>query len=326
MSDLVNADLIVNERGKPRKRPVIGILAQYVFDETEKLNGEQAVYDHVVRFAQMGGSLVTPIWVDEPDEYYEELVLQINGLILPGALTNDPLNSGYAKAAHRLIKLAIQLNDGGTYFPIFGLCAGFQTFTAYVTGQNLLTRVDAYQMNRKLELSTDISSSRLLSCLTNDALNIMVSETTMFHLHYYGVRLKDFNSDSRLTDFFHVISSTIDNSGEVIVSTVEAKNYPFYATQWHSDKYSFWSSSRFPMPWTPKYNCIGQQFANFLTLEALKNDQHFNSEADETSHLIDNPVSSKTVFLPFRETGHYKPSTTNESLVRTRNETMTRSS
>ncbi|XP_074656805.1 gamma-glutamyl hydrolase-like [Tubulanus polymorphus] len=289
------------------RRPVIGILAQDSFNEEEKTEGEQLVYGFIVKFVQMGGALVVPVWLGCGDDYYETMMTRINGLVLPGAYTNDPLNSPYATTAHKLIRRAMELNDAGVYFPIYGVCAGLQTFTAFVTGENLLKECDTYRLRNKLETTSDgdINSSRLLGSLSNKALNILMNEPAVLHMHYYGVRYQDFVSDSRLTDYFHVYSTNKDRKGETIVSTIEAKDYPFCLMQWHADKYSFFNSTRIFTPWSPDFIQLGSEVALFVAKEAMKNTQCFASIEEETSLLIENPKNARKVFFPFREIGYY---------------------
>ena len=52
-----------------------------------------------------------------------------------------------------------------------------------------------------------------------------------------------YEENSRLREFFRVISLSLDKGGRPYVSTMEAWRYPITATQWHPEKNNF--------EWTP---------------------------------------------------------------------------
>jgi hypothetical protein len=58
-----------------------------------------------------------------------------------------------------------------------------------------------------------------------------------------GLSMASFLGSRKLVDFFNVISLSIDRSGNPYVSTLESKDYPIVATQWHPEKNSY--------EWTP---------------------------------------------------------------------------
>ena len=54
-------------------------------------------------FVEQGGGGAVPIFVNQPDEYYEKLIPKLNGVLLPGG-GDDLINSPYGKAAYKIYK------------------------------------------------------------------------------------------------------------------------------------------------------------------------------------------------------------------------------
>ncbi|XP_076629587.1 gamma-glutamyl hydrolase-like isoform X2 [Colletes latitarsis] len=64
--------------------------------------------------------------------YYRNIMKQINGILWPGGSAPFKNSKGYADAGDTIYKIAKKMNDKGDYFPIFGICLGFELLT-YVT-------------------------------------------------------------------------------------------------------------------------------------------------------------------------------------------------
>lgn len=132
-------------------RPLIGILTQpSPFPEYPKEN-----YSHIpsayIRDMEAGGARVIAIKYDEKEEKLINIFKTLNGLLLPGGGTNirerNKKNkkrnyTQYGKTAKFLIKLAINENKKGNYFPVWGTCLGFELILlSFSGGKNILNRV-----------------------------------------------------------------------------------------------------------------------------------------------------------------------------------------
>ena len=52
-------------------------------------------------------------------------------------------------------------------------------------------------------------------------------------MKYTVVGTARWNANARLTAFYNVLSVNKDRNGKEFVSTIEAKKYPIYGSQWH---------------------------------------------------------------------------------------------
>ena len=69
-------------------------------------------------------------------------------------------NSGYAKAGGLLYKLAIDANNRGDFFPVWGTCLGFELLLCLAAGKNYLTTCSSY--DRALPLTFRSGDDTLL--------------------------------------------------------------------------------------------------------------------------------------------------------------------
>src|SRR3989454_7027209 len=119
-------------------RPIIGILSQeyHSSDGNHVKDGIDGVtYSYIaasyVKYLESGGARVVPIHIDKPLSYYIDIFNKTNGILFPGG-GSDLLKSGYAKSAKILWDLAIDANQRGDYYPLWGTCLGFELMTVLV--------------------------------------------------------------------------------------------------------------------------------------------------------------------------------------------------
>ncbi|KAG9354870.1 hypothetical protein JZ751_001583 [Albula glossodonta] len=123
-------------------RPIIGVLTQEVVDEDMLRFGKTYIPASYVKYLESGGCRVMPIRLKQTLVEYENIFKTINGMMFIGGAA-DLQTSDYARAAKAFFRLAVEANDAGDYFPIWGTCMGFQLLTVLVAGQNLLTNTTA---------------------------------------------------------------------------------------------------------------------------------------------------------------------------------------
>ncbi|KAK7878193.1 hypothetical protein WMY93_031190 [Mugilogobius chulae] len=140
--------------------PIIGVLSQEVNEYTAKRNGESYIAASYVKFVESGGARVIPVMINQTEEEYKTLFNSINGILFPGGGVSL-ISSGYAKAAKIFYKLAIEANQRGDYFPIWGTCLGFEQL-AYLTAQeNLLVNTNTTGVSLPLNFTNEATKSRM---------------------------------------------------------------------------------------------------------------------------------------------------------------------
>jgi hypothetical protein len=65
-------------------------------------------------------------------------------------------------------------------------------------------------------------------------ISLSLSPCNYIDLINSGVSPASFNADKNLPFFYDVLSTNQDREGRVFISTMEAKKYPIYASQWYA--------------------------------------------------------------------------------------------
>ena len=99
-----------------------------------------------------------PIFLRQPKHYYQKLLNNVNGLLLPSGMTSLT-RSEYTKAADMLLEIAIEINLSGTYFPVWGICLGFQKILHHFTKTtNWLSYSNVENMGLSLDLGPNMKT------------------------------------------------------------------------------------------------------------------------------------------------------------------------
>ena len=70
-----------------------------------------------------------PIVPDDPLEVTRAKVLKMNGVLYPGG------DGNYSSTGRLVFNIIKEMNDNGTYIPIWGTCAGMHELSSYVADE-----------------------------------------------------------------------------------------------------------------------------------------------------------------------------------------------
>ena len=286
-------------------RPVIGVFSQ----ETDSVTGSSTIDPEVkaqlsayhylipasyVTWIGQAGGRVLPILLNQPREYYREVFSQMNGLLFPGGNQGIDPSDIYTEEGEILWKLAKEANDRGDYFPIWGTCLGFEELAVLETGDGEVISLDVVAENLALPLKFTryARRSRLFRSFPRQLVRAIRTQKLTFNSHEHGLKISEYVSNSSLNKFFQVLSFNETPAGQLFVSTMEARNYPFYGTQWHPEKNNFeWSqnSDYSNIPHMPNAIMISQATARFFLSEARKSKHNF-PEAQRDQLIYSYPI------------------------------------
>ncbi|GLD98673.1 hypothetical protein PINS_up007390 [Pythium insidiosum] len=281
--------------------PIIGVFAQPIAKHGEYI---AASY---VKWIEMAGGRVVPISYNAPKEYLKSLVPQLNGLLFPGGAADVNDRAAY------MYELALQLNDQGIYYPVWGTCLGFEWLLQLTAGDlsALESDFDAMNITMPLNFTAEASSSRLFKH-AGDIYGLLAEKPITMNNHHQGITPTYFAKFEKLTSFYSVLSTNVDRQGREFISTIEGKKYPVYAVQFHPEKNSF-EYGEYPdgSPYEVidhSFDAIrmGQYFANFFINEARKNDLRFGDSHVQTASLIYNYKTSPVTAPGFVESYIFK--------------------
>ncbi|XP_010707289.1 gamma-glutamyl hydrolase [Meleagris gallopavo] len=285
---------------EPNERPIVGILSQEChFDEFHKF-GSSYIAASYVKFLESAGARIVPIRLNLSDEEYDKIFHSINGVLFPGGGV-DLKTSEYSRVAKIFYRKALEANDKGDYFPIWGTCLGHELLTYLTSGEILLVNTKTNGFSLPLNFTSAAKQSRLFKNLPSDLLHAFATEPLTSNFHMWSISMENFTKNEKLYNFYNVLTTNTDDEVEFI-STMEAYRYPIYGVQWHPEKNPFeWKNSS-GIPHSSSAVRAAYYIADFFVNEARKNLHRFPSEGEETKELIYNytPIYTGT-FSSFQQ-------------------------
>lgn len=282
-------------------RPVIGVFSQQTSTVTDSPTIDPQVEEALssyrylipasyVNWIGQAGGRVLPILLGQSRDYYEQVFQQTNGLLFPGGNQGIDPDDIYTEEGEILWNLAKEANDAGDHYPIWGTCLGFEELAVLETGDGSVISLDVTATNLALplELAPGARRSPLFRSFDPRLVDALRSDALTFNSHDHGLLVSEYRSDRRLRSFFTMLSSNEAPGGQVFVSTMQARDYPFYGTQWHPEKNNFeWSQNAdySNIPHSPDAVAVSQQTAEFFVDQARRS-QHAFPEARRDA-LID---------------------------------------
>ena len=284
----------------PNMRPIIGILTQPMGSERNSTNEDAYIAASYVKFVEMAGGRAVPVFHYESNKYLTDTFNSINGLLMPGGGSNISSGSTLRTTGAFLYDLALNANDNGDTFPIWGTCMGFQFLTMLTAQDDSVLCSDCFTTEGEvlpLNFTSLAQTSKLYAGLASNQPDIFAAaatESLTANSHHDGIFASTYEKNDKLREFYNVLSTNTDPSnGRVFASSIEAKSYPVLATQWHPEKSNFeWLGGKHVNHSVHAVR-LSQYVADTFVELARQNTHSYPSQKDENAALIYNysPIS-----------------------------------
>lgn len=175
------------------------------------------------------GVNIIPIPYDtiEHEKYFN----MIHGLLIPGSSHGDnqiiSKNDIMIRCISRFIILSLH-----EYFPIFGICYGFQLLVCAISG---ITKLTIHHADGLYPIHI-CNHSRMFSTFSPSFLHSLENSNSTLHNNNFGISVIDFMKNKHLTRFYNIVATGTDDNHKQYVSVIEAKYYPIYGIQWHPER------------------------------------------------------------------------------------------
>lgn len=271
----------------------IGIITQPTSDAGQYANyGNQYVAGGYVKWIEMAGVQAFYIPWDSSEEKIKHYLKLANGFLFPGGPQKNTLPpSKYFQKIKEIYDLVIATNKQGTYFPLMGICQGFEQLIWSATnfGKELCIPTpdnpnkcvnDTSNVLLSCDFFPNGDKARMLNNSGIQALDETVKSTLQTpitpNFHSNAVFPISFRAGSPLGDVFNIIATSQKEDGPPFVSMIEGKTLPIYGLQWHTSLQVFeWSPKLSCLTHTPEAVLVMQYLANFLASELRKNNNQF---------------------------------------------------
>ncbi|KAI4470280.1 protease family c26 gamma-glutamyl hydrolase [Holotrichia oblita] len=271
--------------------PIIGILSQETFSVNSLFPGisyDSFIAASYVKYLESAGARVVPIMIGKNKEYYKELINNTNGILFPGGATFFNQSDGYADAGQIIYDIALELNQNGDYYPIWGTCLGMELMVhVALGGKEVRSHCSATKISMPLEFKADFRTSKLFSNAPDDIVEDLTNLDITYNSHNYCLTEETFEENNLLNDW-QIISTNKDVNDFEFISVFESKRYPFYSIQFHPEKANFEFKSSLLIPHTAEAIKSSQYFANFFIEEAKRNNHKYPDWRSEQQAMIYN--------------------------------------
>ncbi|KAG2282084.1 hypothetical protein Bca4012_050609 [Brassica carinata] len=260
-------------------RPVIGILSHPGDGASGRLSNDTTstyIAASYVKFAEAGGARVIPLIYNEPEDFLFKKLELVNGVIFTGGWAKK---YEYFDMVTKIFKKALERNDAGEHFPIYGICLGFELMSIIVSqDRGILQRFDAEDNASSLQFVENVNiEGTLFQRFPPELLRKLSTDCLVMQKHRWGITPEKFKANHALSSFFEIVTTCIDENSKTYVSTVKAKKYPITGFQWHPEKNAFeWGSSQ--IPHSADAIQVTQYAASYLVSEARKSLNRPSSE------------------------------------------------
>ncbi len=119
------------------------------------------------------------------------------------------MNNIWTSNANYILQYAMQQNDAGNVFPVWGTCLGFQLL-AYLTAnyQNVLSPVRGQTAILNTIKFTD-TRGYLFSTMSQQLITkLTTGQGITYYNHHYAVLRSTYDSNTRLSTFWKVVAET----------------------------------------------------------------------------------------------------------------------
>lgn len=244
-----------------------------------------------VKFVESAGARVVPILTDQDDEYYERILNSINGVLFPGGAVAIDQTSGFGRAGKLIYDHAVRMNEAGDTFPLWGTCLGFEMLLGLAAGgDEVRTKCLAQNSADHVKLDADYIEAHLFRHMPKSLLKALITKPVTANFHHYCITPKNF-TDYGVDKIFRPLAYSSDKRGIEYVAMAEARDYPFYAVQFHPEKAPYeWTTSpgHNKIPHTKEAVHLSYYLAQVFVTQARRSLHAFTNATEEMTSLIYN--------------------------------------
>ena len=177
-----------------------------------------------IDWLEASGARVVPLLTTDDISVNREKLTKLNGVLFPGGDTD------YLDLGNYIYNFAIQENDAGRFYPIWGTCLGFENLAIFASdSKSPLSNLESDEHSLILNFYEDPLETGMFS-LSDDP-HYYEKEAMTYNSHSFGLSPDVFKTDKGLSKMFIPTSWSHDEeSGDTFVASMESADYPFYAT------------------------------------------------------------------------------------------------
>ncbi|CDW78649.1 peptidase c26 family protein [Stylonychia lemnae] len=270
-------------------RPIIGVLTQPLSEDQKsdhRYKGKTSyIMSSYIDYLKSAGARTVPLIYDGNLDDELAKIDHLNGVFYCGG-SGAGAYDVFGKKVFEKVK---KMNDEGNYLPIWGTCLGFEDLAMYASDNSdkTLSPFNADDESYSISYLVPPKDTKMYSILGDDA-HVFEKYNITYNHHSYGVSPDAFNLDQGLASIFTPTSISYDDDGKPFVASMESKQYPFYATQFHPEKAQFIFYPKTKIDHSTISIFYNRYFGDMFVNQCKQNNNHFKSYEVEESFRTEN--------------------------------------
>lgn len=262
-------------------KPIIGIFGlPNPQSKTEKYLND-TVGESYVRFLEASGATTVVIHPWSTESELDTLLSKVNGVVFQGGGVPLGTTTQYDRNVKYILTKAKQYFDSGDYFPVLGICLGFESILIVeANNKEILGYFNDSERAHPSILTDKIEFSRQYSLFSESDFDILENEDSTHHFHIRGVSEDAFNNYTFIKEHYSVTLLANDKDGKTFVSSFEGIKYPIYGLQYHPEKTPYNKEGNYPLDHTAATIKVSQLLGIFFVNEASKSKHTFDYSSD----------------------------------------------
>ncbi|TKY49202.1 Gamma-glutamyl hydrolase [Spatholobus suberectus] len=268
-------------------KPVIGILSHPGDGASGRLSnatGVSYIAASYVKFVESGGARVIPLIYNESPGNLKKKLNLTNGVLFTGGWA---ASGQYLETLQYIFEKALAKNKAGDHFPTIAINLGANLIIKIVSElTDVLEQFNASSLPSSLQLRKNaLDKGSVFQRFPPDLLSQMETDCLVLHNQRYGISPRKLQNNTKLSNFFEILTTSKDKDNKTFVSTARGKNYPVTLLQWHPEKNAFEWATSLKAPHTEDAVRVTQSTANFFIREARK-----SSNTPDAQEVRDNLI------------------------------------
>jgi len=284
------------------KLPVIAILANPEPEDSVEIKSSRVNMQYV-RWLEESRANVVVIQPWHSESQIDDILNRANGVLWQGGDRNLVLNGQFENVARIILNKIIQkFENDKVSVPLWGTCQGFELLHALVVDSlEILGPFNASGYRAPLITNEQlIKNSKMFADLDErDMSNIQTFNVTSEY-HHFGVNPQSYLHYKKLQSLFKITTLAKDKDGKFYVASIEGKEYPIYAVQFHPEMVQFTKYDKNGVADSQEAVKFAEMLSSFFIKESLKNDNRMDDE-DYNKFVFINSFEK----LPIYDEGYY---------------------
>lgn len=286
---LISAFLIIfNNQFQINTKPVIGVVTNSYHDQPDQYDDCYIATD-TVKWLEASGAEVIPIHCWSTIEELKQLLNKLNGIYLQTGTFSIESDQQPFILVKNIVDTVIEMKDkNNKILPLFGTGLGMEVLHSVIAGSSksvdyLANSGDSFMLFVDKDAN---KQTKLFSYFTDKDINNVNNFPLSFTFNNFGIGPNEYNNYRDLENFFLQTSYGLDQDYRAFIASVEAKNYPIYATQFDPESICYSKNRSFNIPVGINAVRISHNLSNFFVNTCRGNTNEMTNDEKKTYGVI----------------------------------------